>query len=72
MVPLYGPRGVRFLMNRYPCMLEEERLIPFGFLGYRGTSLTRKRFPREPYGNLMQGPTMVLGGGRFLMSEVPL
>ena len=53
MVPLYGPRGVRFLMNRYPCVLEEERLIPSGFSGYRGASLIRKHPPRGPYSNPM-------------------
>ena len=38
--------------------------------GYRGTSLIRKRPLLGPYGRTM--PVVVLGGGRFLMSEVPL
>jgi len=40
---------------------------------YRGTSLTRKRTPLEPYRRpvprVLEGSQ---GGGRFLMSEVPL
>ena len=36
---------------------------------YRGTSLRRPRTLRQAYA---QGPMMVLGGGRFLVSEVPL
>jgi hypothetical protein len=41
--------------------------------GYRGTSLIRKRIPLGPYRRPM--PRVLggsLGGGRFLMSEVPL
>ena len=43
---------------------------------YRGTSLTRKRLPLRsvwgiPRANAL-GPMVVLGGGRFLMSEVSL
>ena len=40
---------------------------------YRGTSLQRKRTPPEPYRRPM--PRVLegsLGGGRFLMGEVPL
>ena len=36
---------------------------------YRSTLLTRNRAHLEPYSRTMP---MVLGGGRFLMSEVPL
>ena len=43
------------------------------YLGYRGTSLIRKRNPLGPYRRPM--PRVLegsWGGGRFLMSEVPL
>jgi len=42
-------------------------------LGYRGTSLIRKRNPLEPY--LVPMPRVKggsLGGGRFLMDAAPL
>ena len=35
---------------------------------YRGTSLIRNSLPLGPYGR----PLVVLGGGCFLVSEVPL
>ena len=40
--------------------------------GYRVTSPTRNRTTLGPYSRTMSGPTAVLGGGYFLMSEVPL
>jgi len=36
---------------------------------YRGTSLIRNRAPLGPYSRTMP---RAIGGGRFLMSEVPL
>jgi len=42
-------------------------------LHYRGTSLIRKRLPLGPYsGRMPRGLGWSYGGGRFLMSEVPL
>jgi hypothetical protein len=46
---------------------------PSPLKGYRGTSLTIKRTPLRPYGRPM--PRVLggsLGGGSFLMGEVPL
>ena len=44
-----------------------------GKLLYRGTSPIRKRPPLGPYSRAMpRGLWWSLGGGRFLMSEVPL
>jgi hypothetical protein len=43
------------------------------FRRYRGTSLTRDSLPLEIYSSIFLGPYGgPSGGGRFLMSEVPL
>jgi hypothetical protein len=39
---------------------------------YRGTSLIRNRSPLGPYSRTIPRVIVVLGGGQFLMSEVPL
>ena len=39
---------------------------------WRGTSLIRKHLPLGPNSWPIQEPMVVLGSGRFLMSEVPL
>ena len=39
---------------------------------YRGTSLIRNTPLLGTYSRTIQGPMVVLGGGLFLMSEVPL
>ena len=51
----------------------EEGEVPLHPRPYRGTSLIRKRTPLGPYRRLM--PRVLggsWGGGRFLMSEVPM
>jgi len=39
---------------------------------YRGISLIRNSAPLGPYGRPMTRALVVLGGGRYLISEVPL
>ena len=48
-----------------PCHLGREA-------AYRGISLIRNTPLLGPCGRTIQGPMVVLGGGLFLMSEVPL
>ena len=65
--PMRSPNG--------HAMGRKERIAQLdGQTRYRDTSLISKHIPLGPYGRSIYayGPTVLLGGGRLIMSEVPL
>ena len=77
---LNGPGGCALVSARCPCSALPHAVNPVA-IAYRGTSPTRKRSPTSDPSKtsgigLRQGPRGgcrgVLGGGLFLLGEVPL
>jgi len=66
-----------FLMSKVPCRLDMTSLCALlrhslGGGAHRGTSLVRNCLLLGPYRRaLYPGPMVILGGGGFLISEVP-